>query len=96
MLGGHKDGTKGILTDKGFEAVSEFLTLFDQRNVLKDGDTEVLVEKARALLDGSDAEALRKDKEWRAVLAAKASQLAEEVGAHVEQVKVSRAFVFND
>lgn len=66
---GTEDGKKRIIREAGVERLTEFLDLFDARNVTGDAELKALVAKAKAAMHWVDADRLRDDESVRARVA---------------------------
>lgn len=60
------DGKRRRLTAPSVEKLQTFLATFDLRNVTGDAELSALVARAKAIVGGTDVEALREDKDLRA------------------------------
>lgn len=60
------DGKRRRLSTASVEKLQTFLATFDLRNVTGDAELSALVDRAKAIVGGTDAEALREDKDLRA------------------------------
>ena len=61
-----EDGKKRRLSTASVEKLQTFLSTFDLRNVTGDAELSALVDRAKAIVGGTDAEMLRADKDLRA------------------------------
>jgi len=58
MLSPKSDGTKNKLHDSAIQNVSDFLDMFDKRNVLNDVELKEVVDKARTVMKGQNKDVL--------------------------------------
>ena len=63
------DGKPKIFRESSIEKMNDFLQTFDARNITNDAQMHVLVEKARSLMRGIDAESLRTHEDVREYVA---------------------------
>ena len=61
-LGTKTDGKRSVLKAAGYEAVTEFLDLFDKRNIAGDTELAEVVAAARRVLDGKTVDDVRDDR----------------------------------
>lgn len=73
------DGTKRRLHESALTSTLEWLELFNNRNVLNDTECEVLVTKARRLLQGKSVELLRENDFFRGRLANQMDEIKQAV-----------------
>lgn len=84
-------GKKKIFRDSAVKNLQEFLHLFDMRNVTDDKQLAELVAKAKTLLTGTNAEALRNSDVFRSKVHAGMADVAASLATLVE-VKPGRKF----
>ena len=65
VLSASEDGKKRIFRDSALTKVQDFLGVFDARNITDDGALKALVDKARRIVRGVDAEDLRTNEATR-------------------------------
>lgn len=78
-LTSNPDGKRQVFRDTLIGNMSEFLDTFAQRNITDDGELTALVDKARMLLNGSDANILRSDDYLREKVQAGFSEIKTEL-----------------
>jgi len=84
------DGKKKKLYDSAISHLAEFLTYFDHRNVINDGELKVVVDELRGTLSGVDIEAIRNTDTLRERLCEEMSTISEQLGTLVERVPKRR------
>lgn len=73
------DGRPKAFHSSSVEKIEEFVKFFDDRNVLKDGEMQGLVERLRKVMKGVDVEAIRDDAKFRAQVAQQMGQFTSEL-----------------
>jgi len=89
------DGKKKTFRASTLENIKEFTELFSLRNVTDDKQLAELVEKAKALLEGTEVKAIRDDDTFRKQLAEDFTEINIEIDA-LPTVQVSRKITFDD
>lgn len=85
------DGKPKILKESAIANLKEFLETFDLRNISDDKELAIEVAKAKALLGGTNAQAIRNSDEWREKIRAGMEHITTNLGDMVV-VKPGRKF----
>ncbi len=78
------DGKPKVLRESAVTKLNEFLNNFDMRNVTNDDALALEVQKVKALLGGTTAQALRTSDEWREKIRKGMANVTESLGGLVE------------
>lgn len=78
------DGKQKILRESAVKNVQEFLSTFELRNVTNDKELSAIVAKAKALISGTNAEALRSNEGWRETVRDGMAAITAQLGTLVE------------
>ena len=85
------DGKQKILKESAVKNLQEFLTTFDIKNVTNDKELEAIVQKARALVEGTSAATLRSSDAFREQIRAGMASVKDSLAGMVEE-KAGRKF----
>ena len=94
-LSGSADGKRRRIVDSGVERLTDFLDSFDKRNLTADTDLKALVAKAKAVMGGADASALRDSEKLRGAVGAEFAKINAAVAGWVE-LKPGRKITLED
>jgi len=83
-----EDGARKVFRNSAVSNVTDWLALFDQRNVTNDAALADVVAKARKVMEGLDPDTLRKDENYRATVSKRLAEVSETLGGMVEKAAV--------
>lgn len=91
------DGKQYGWRDSSFQNITEFINLFNLRNITNDAQLEQLVLKAKSIMEeiGDDPQELKKDKDLRKSVVKQFAEVAKELDVMVAE-KPRRMFSFDD
>lgn len=95
LSGTRADGQKKSILKTSVEKMTDFLAVFDARNLADDGALAELVKKAKNLFDGADIKTLRSDEAVRSEVAKGFAEIKEALSGMIVEAP-TRAITFDD